>query len=62
MFIITNILVLFQFLISYCIFEIVALNFLLKKKKRKQIKYKFIYIKNYSRYTFLLLITFIINY
>lgn len=35
MFIITNILILFQFLISYCIFEIVALNFLLKKKKTK---------------------------
>lgn len=36
MFIITNILVLFQFLISYCIFEIVALNFLLKKKNESK--------------------------
>lgn len=43
MFIITNILVLFKFYyINYYIFEIVALNFLLKKK-RKLIKHKYLY-------------------
>lgn len=37
MFIITNILVLFQFYyINYCIFEIVAVNFLLKNKNESK--------------------------